>query len=118
MLKGMFNWKMVYIHTMVQPMCSLVHNQEREVEKAMHRVGKYELTRDMRHYKVSSYQYNDLKQAQRARKLAEFIRNKRRKSFSLMSSDMRLDVNTSAAQGRKPGEPKQKKAQKAVSIKF
>ena len=117
-LKSMLGWKKVDLPSLVQALRQLICSQEREVERAILGVGNYTLTKEMKHYQVGLYEWNDMSASQRARKLADFIRNKRKRAHCVLSTDLRLDVMSSPAQGRKPGEPRHKKPKKCTTIKF
>ena len=115
MLKSYVNWKKMQLPLLISKLREIVLLQEQDVERALIGTGNYYLAPHASHYRVDPYFWGGLTSPQKRKKMEEFVKNKRRARNMVTSSDERLMVLSSPTGGRKPGEPRRKKAKKTYT---
>ena len=88
--------------------------QHNDLERSLRGTGNYYLAAHSLHYRVDPYFWGGLTSPQKRKKVEEFVKNKRLHKNIVTSSDDQLMILCSPTGGRKPGEPKRKKAKKNV----
>ena len=110
MLKSFVNWKKMQLPLLISKLREIVSIQEQDIERALRGTGNYYLAPNAAHYRVDPYFWGGLTSQQKRKRVEEFTKNKRRVKNMVTSSDGRLMVLSSPTGGRKPGEPKRKRA--------
>ena len=110
MLKSFVNWKKMQLPLLISKLREIVSIQEQDIERALRGTGNYYLAPNAAHYRVDPYFWRGLTSQQKRKRVEEFTENKRRVKNMVTSSDGRLMVLSSPTGGRKPGEPKRKRA--------
>ena len=116
-LKSVINWKALPLPSLIEALRSVIITQEKDIERALLGMGNFKLSPNMLQYRVATTDWAVMNDAAKQRKFWDFVCDRKAAKNIVSSSDGKLNVLKTPSGGKKPGQRKRKKAERATSVK-